>query len=129
MRQLERARRQVQGLKVQTWQIGSDGVAEVQAIADSILTWCRESMAACRRPYGVDHFDLAIAVRDGDDVRNVNFSKLRVKQLYEDDFSDQLRSLLALDPGATVRARHIAVGLFSWGDALHQALASQDATA
>jgi hypothetical protein len=127
-RQLETARRQGQGLKVSEW-TSSEPEAPGDLVA-SLIEWCKEALAGSRRPYGVDHFDLVLAVRNEDSVRNLTFSQLHIRQLYEDDLAHQLLALINREVGqAGSAAVHLAAGLFSWGDALHAALINESAAA
>ena len=84
-------------------------------------------MAATRRPYGVDHFDLVLALRTESSVSNLSFSRLRILDLYDDSLHRQILNRLTLearDTGAQVM--HVAAGHFSWGDALHTALGHRE---
>jgi hypothetical protein len=106
----------------------ADQPDEVHSLADTIVHWCRETLASSRRPYGVDHFDLSIAFGAAGSVRNLTFNRLRVQHLYEEALPRELVDELgkvAQVAGATVV--HVAAGLFSWGDAMHQALGAEPA--
>ena len=114
-------------MKLESWHVQPDEGTEVHGLTDSIIHWCRESMASCRRPYGVDHFDLTIAFGSGGGIRNVNFHKLRIQHLYDEVLSRQLLEALGREVReARSTALHVAVGLFSWGDALDKALAGSE---
>ena len=87
-------------------------------------------MASSRRPYGVDHFDLVLALRTNEGVHNFNFPRRRVLQLYDESFSREILSRLARDMRETgEQVVHVAAGLFSWGDALHAAMTPAGHTA
>lgn len=88
-----------------------------------MVDWCKKSLAECRRPYGIDHFDLAIAYRVGDSrIRNQCFKGLRPLSLYQGDLDEQLRRRFkdAVVPGG--EALIISAAFFSWGEALSHAL-------
>lgn len=101
-------------------------IAEVDlsTLTQLILSWSRETVAKCRRPYGIDQFDLEI-VFDGDarDRKPIVFKGLRPLRLYEQGFDAELRAMV--ETAGSVRGRSIAISanLFSWGDAADKALA------
>jgi hypothetical protein len=84
---------------------------------EPILAWCREVLASCRRPWGIDHFDLVLSWRHADyePPRRARLRGLRPADLYGPDHL--AARLMALLGGA--EAVHVAAGLFSWGDAAH----------
>ena len=94
-----------------------------EAILESIVTWCRETLGAVRRPWGIDGFDLAVAIAGEDGTpRSLSLRRLRPADLYHTETLNRLRGFLASHRGATPAAMSIAVALFSWGDAAHAAL-------
>jgi hypothetical protein len=87
------------------------------------LQWCRETVGGCRRPWGIDHFDLVVAVRDGTQPRTIEFKRLRPFDLYHDgDAVARLHRFLAPLTHPAAAGLPVAVALFSWGDAVHAAL-------
>ena len=83
-----------------------------------MLEWCKATLAESRRPYGIDHFDLAIAYRSGSSTENQYFKRLRPLSLYEDDFARELQKKLkdvASRGGA--EALLVSAACFSWGEA------------
>lgn len=126
-RQLDEARRKARGLKVCDWQFTPESTPDHGHLVESVVEWCRQTMSSTRRPYGVDHFDLVLSLRAGEEVRNLSFSRLRTLQLYDDSLYSQVMQTLARELRETgSQAVHIAAGLFSWGDALYSALRSDE---
>jgi hypothetical protein len=96
------------------------------SLAHSIVEWCREVAARCRRPWGIDYFDLALAAHDTNGgVRSHRVLRLRPMDFYNETILRHLASVLphrrAESDSSPLR---IAVALFSWGDAAHHALPS-----
>jgi hypothetical protein len=90
-----------------------------------MLRWCQDVLAGCRRPYGLDYFDLAIAMRCGDTgkVEQFTLNKLRPIELYQDSLTDRLTAMLnKAFASRGLNTIHLSAGLFSWGEAVHQAL-------
>jgi hypothetical protein len=122
IRAIRDARRQGRGVKLHDWSVAVDAVDSVSAVAASLLDWCKDTLAGCRRPYGVDQFDLAIAYRGEGQVRNLTFERLRVIELYEDGLAHQVTAALRREIAGLPAALHLTAGLFSWGEALHAAM-------
>jgi hypothetical protein len=124
------ARRAGLGMYLSEWQLTVDDAATggIESLVDPIVAWCRDTIARCRRPYGIDHFDLALAfsLRDGTPVQSTQFRDLRPADLYDEDgFAGRLAQFLVSKRAATTDGTavlHIAGALFSWGDAAHAAL-------
>lgn len=120
---LRDARRNGTGLQLQDWHINLDGPDAAAGFAESVIEWCKHTMAASRRPYGVDHFDLALAYRSGGFVRRLSFSRVHVAELYDDALASQILTVLAREVSeARTALVHFSAGLFSWGNALDLAL-------
>ena len=51
------------GLSKQEWLLGDEPLtsADIEGLAEQVITWCRERIAASRRPYGIDQMALAVA--------------------------------------------------------------------
>jgi hypothetical protein len=100
--------------------------AEAHLISTSLLSWCRDTMATCRRPFGIDYFDLAVAVLDkqGGKRDELSLSELRPGVLYDAaSLEDKLVEFIERRGRAMGgSAMHISTALFSWGDAAHEAL-------
>src|SRR5690242_17712901 len=80
------ARRAGHGLYLNEWQLESTAGTAAEILAAPIVDWCRHTIAGCRRPYGIDHFDLALARSRGDDraPRSAEFRDLHPIDLYGD---------------------------------------------
>lgn len=134
-RRIEAARRAGHGVHVQEWRFeaqsngaspaGHDG----HAVEERVTAWCREVLTRCRRPWGIDLFDLTVAWAEGDGERphKVQIRRLRPSDLYgPEPLAAQLRSLLHGSDAPAARAQggaiHVVAALFSWGDAIHAAI-------
>jgi hypothetical protein len=123
VREMAEARREGRGIYLQEWRIGEEQGQET--FADEILNWCRTTMGTCRRPFGIDHFDVSIAFSSGGvGVQSLQYAKLRPSELYGDSsLINEIYSAIAgsiTDAGSGVV--HIAAAMFSWGDAAHAAM-------
>jgi len=121
---LKAARRSGRGLFQQEWRIEGCRPDLAEHAAATITDWCRTTLASCRRPWGVNRFDLSVAwyapAGSGGDV--AVFSRLDPACLYgEDGMEDRLRDRL-LERCRLEDGGRIAAALFSWGDALHATL-------
>lgn len=113
------ARRTGRHVYVRDWDLPPEGAHH----ADSIIEWCRHVLGQCRRPWGIDGFDLAVAVRtDEEKVVSHRFLRMRPKDLYGEDMPRQLASLFLPRLADGRGPRRVAAALFSWGDAAHSAL-------
>jgi hypothetical protein len=96
---------------------------ESESAGVQVLDWCREVIAGCRRPFGIDAFDLAVACRRSlaHNVQTLRFLRLRPTDLYSEGLPAQLAALLSREhsDGSPV---FVAAAIFSWGDAAHEAL-------
>jgi hypothetical protein len=115
---LEKARSCGLGTFVQDWQFTQRGPDD----ADVLLAWMRDTLASCRRPWGIASFDLAIAARcEEDRVRSARFLRIEPAQLYAPDFRETVWARIA---PATAGAYSVSAALFSWGEAVHRAMAA-----
>jgi hypothetical protein len=106
--------------------------ADLHGLAESVMLWARQTLAGCRRPYGIDHFDLTLAFRGESNakIRSLAFDRLRPMDLYEEWFPERLASLIAKElAGARESALSVSAALFSWGEAAHLALPNRAAAA
>jgi hypothetical protein len=105
------------GLYVHRWR-ESHG----ETLLESVLDWCRRTAGETRRPFGIDHFDLALALRSPETgaVRSSRFARLRPADLYGEPH-EGLRSFVA-EHTAAPEGVLVSVALYSWGDAAHGAL-------
>jgi hypothetical protein len=122
-RKIADARRKGHGLKVNVWKVESMAAAEMAGLVDSIVGWARHTLAGCRRPYGIDQFDLTLALAPGAGgrMRRLAFDRLRPMDLYQESFPERLASSLAREAGG-MQALSVSAALFSWGEAAHRAL-------
>jgi hypothetical protein len=134
-RRLAAARRAGRGIYVGEWTFenlfNDELEAACEAGCEAIVAWCRETLGRCRRPWGIDYFDLALsaAPKGAPTSRSVRFRELRPGRLYDGELAERLACYLAetLQPAGTdanesPRRVTIAAGLFSWGDAAFAAL-------
>jgi hypothetical protein len=122
-RAITNARRKRDHTYTQDWSFSID--AEAQHIAETVIAWCRDILANCRRPYGVDYFDLAVAVSDGSRTRDsLSLPKQKPLSLYETALHEALSHLFSPSQNGLAE-RRVSVALFSWGDATHAALPSR----
>lgn len=123
VREMAEARRSGRGIYIQEWTVGHESGEE--PFADDILNWCRTTLGTCRRPFGIDHFDVSIAVSVGGvAVQSLKFDKVRPQELYGDSslIYDIYSALAGSITDAGSGVVHIAAALFSWGDAAYAAL-------
>jgi hypothetical protein len=120
---MARRRRAGRDLYLRDWRTETSAHDERQSLIDSVVRWCRETVAATRRPFGIDHFDLALAWRESGAtaVRSQRFLQLRPIDLYTERFLAQLHALL-FGPEPAFAGVHLSVAVFSWGDAAHAEL-------
>jgi hypothetical protein len=125
-RQIAQARDRGVGLYTRAWELPqAEGDERELSPVESVLGWCRETLGRCRRPWGIDYFDLTIACSGPDalPVRSARFTRMRPIDLYQDgDIAAQIAALLIGAAAAGGEQLRIAASLFSWGDATHAAL-------
>ena len=51
--------------KAQDWLFEDYDPEEPQTLVENVIEWCKRTLAECRRPYGINSFDLTIAIRAG----------------------------------------------------------------
>lgn len=122
------------GLSRREWLMGTAPLtaSDMQRLADEILEWCREQMAASRRPYGIDQMALAIAcaIPGGQPIASTTFGVFRPVEFYAaEGIGERVEEYLHTLPldainrlGGTVR---FAAALFSWGDVARDTLFSE----
>lgn len=122
---MKEMRRRGHGVKLQDWQVESFDPQQPHGLVESVIEWCKRNAGECRRPYGINAFDLTLAFRvDGDrGVRSHTFSRLKPIELYDESFAARLLEMLGLHVARPAPLR-ISAGFFSWGDAAHQAMNS-----
>jgi hypothetical protein len=92
-----------------------------ERVPGDITQWCRDTLARCRRPLGIDHFDLTLTVRGPGKPQTHRMAFLRPAQLYEDaavpgSLGAVLGSLVVAGETGTVK---VVAALLSWGDIAH----------
>lgn len=124
-KQVDRARRRGIGVYQQDW----TRVAGAGALAPPVLEWCRDTLGHTRRPWGIARFDLALAVHDAASgaKRTLSLPNLTPTDLYPgESLLDRLtRFLDGTHDGPAPAVSHVAVALFSWGDATDAVLAAE----
>jgi hypothetical protein len=106
------------------WDAGADAADDIHgSLVEPIIAWCRDTLGRCRRPYGIDHFELVLALsrHDGRPVESARFRDLRPSDLYDPD-GVSARLIAFLRGGDAAPPARVAASLFSWGDAAHEAL-------
>jgi hypothetical protein len=97
----------------------------LDGLVESMVEWCRATTGTCRRPYGINFFDLIITYRLGEDGKSRSFrlNRLEPMALYQDSLPKHLldKLLKAMTPEQPIKV-HISAGFFSWGDAAFKAL-------
>ena len=113
------------GLSRHEWLFGPEPLtqASMQELADEVMEWCRERMAASRRPYGIDQMALAVACAEpgGQPLASTTFGVFRPIEFYTaDGIADRLQTYLRELPLSELNQRtgaiRFAAALFSWGD-------------
>jgi hypothetical protein len=89
-----------------------------------MLTWCKTNLSTCRRPHGIDLFDLVVAFRDGSGsaIESFRLDRLKPLELYQDSLAELLQQKLNVMIHPKACELHVTAGFFSWGEAAHQAL-------
>jgi hypothetical protein len=117
------ARRKGRHLYVRDWSIPLE--IPVAVAVEDLIGWCRETLAESRRPFGIDYFDLALALSEPGDKRaeSLQLEKLRILELYDESLPSKLLNLISKrrerPAGDEIR---VSAAIFSWGDAAHEAL-------
>jgi hypothetical protein len=118
------ARRRGRHLYIHDWSFSLDLPAS--DAVEAVVSWCRETLAHCRRPFGIDYFDLVLAVCEPGDrqAEKLQLEKLRIVELYDESLPSRLAKVLSRrkesrETGSEVR---VSAAIFSWGDAAHEAL-------
>jgi hypothetical protein len=110
-----RARRQGRHIYRESWVL-EDGT-DPSHLAETLLHWSKETVATCKRPFGIDYFDLVLSVgHSGQCLVTVSLEKLRPLMLYAGDLGEQLGGVLSQTRGEEtgrqlqVSARHLFLG-------------------
>lgn len=113
------ARRRGLGLYLGEWTLGAG-----EDCAEPLVQWARRVLGDCRRPYGIDHFDLALAYTAAGGAQP---ESLELRDLHPIDLYDGGRALEQITVFVSRAARgrlgvRVAAALYSWGDAAHHCL-------
>ena len=124
MKEISRARRRGIGLQYQDWQMELRHGSEAAALVDSLLAWCKTTLSNCRRPHGIDLFDLTVAFREdaGGAARSFRLERLKPLELYQDTLPEMLLQRFGEVIHPKSSQLYVTAGFFSWGDAAHKAL-------
>jgi len=123
------------GLSRREWLLDAEPLTEVtmQQLSDEIVDWCRDRMAASRRPYGIDQMALAVACAEpgGEPRASTTFGVFRPVEFYvEDGIAARLEEYLHTLPLADLNTRsgpiRFAVALFSWGDVARETVFAEE---
>ncbi len=103
--------------------------AALSDVSSEIVAWCRERMAASRRPYGIDQMALAVACAEpgGMSLASKTFGVFRPVDFYQEGgIADRVSEFvvqLDLERVNSVRGGvRFAAALFSWGDVARDAI-------
>ncbi len=126
--QMAAARARGAGAYLKDWTYGparDSAAASADAIVDPIVQWCRETLSETRRPWGIDLFDLVIAVRRSDgQPESLALKRRTPTELYgRESLARTLHKFLHGDSKEPIE--HVSIALFSWGDAAHATLGTQ----
>jgi hypothetical protein len=124
-RGIARARKRGRHMYYGHWHFGIE--SEAKQVTSAVILWCRETLATCRRPFGIDYFDLAVSFVDGHGRAHDSLAlkELRPAILYGASLEEKLAEFIEKRVALLTREDrplHIATALFSWGDAAHEAL-------
>lgn len=123
------------GLSRKEWLLGPEPLtpAVMQQLADEMGEWCRERMAAARRPYGIDQVALAVACAEpgGEPLSSTTFGVFRPVDFYvADGIESRLQEYLHGLPLEELNRRRgairFAAALFSWGDVARDTIFTDD---
>jgi hypothetical protein len=119
------------GIYHTTWLIQGSLTEPAGRLAGELVDWCRAMLARMRRPYGLDHVTLSVALIGQDDTQLANqaYPVFRPGDFYDDQAAEALvRATLEhwsrerlFEAGGAGR---ISAVLFSWGDLARELLPS-----
>jgi len=120
------------GIYHTTWLIQSDlAQPPGDRLAGELVDWCRARLSRMRRPYGLDHVTLTVALLGQDDrqLANQAYPVFRPGDFYDEDSAEALVRATLLEWARerlfeAGRADRISAVLFSWGDLARELLPS-----
>jgi hypothetical protein len=120
-RAIQAARRDGHGLYFTEWHASP---ATAESVGHELTTWCRDTLARCRRPMGIDHFDLTVTVHGDGRPHTQRLAFLRPGQLYEDTVvpAALASAFAALTLGDAESSVRVAAALLSWGDVAYASM-------
>jgi hypothetical protein len=124
-RYVSEARRRGRSHFQKDWHTDAFKPSALEGLVESMVEWCRGAMAGCRRPYGIDFFDLIVTYRLDEDgkPRSFRLNRLEPMSLYQELLPAQLlerfKHALTIEQPLKV---HVSAAFFSWGDAAYKAL-------
>lgn len=103
--------------------------AALAEVSEEIVAWCRDRMAASKRPYGIDQMALAVACAEpgGTPLASKTFGVFRPVEFYQDGgvserVSEFVRQVDLERLNAVRGGVRFAAALFSWGDVARDAI-------
>ncbi len=86
------------------------------------MAWCRETLAGCRRPWGIAQFDLTVRLSApaGGPEPVARWRRLEPTALWNTDGLHRYLAELFRDHQPD-HAVYVSAALFSWGEATHAA--------
>ena len=109
------------GLYQASWPLERDG----GDAAERLLAWCRDTIAATARPYGLDHVSLTLTLRDakGRICADADLGVFRPIDFYNSGRAEaELRAVLSGWARSTPDGGRVAAVLLSWGDVTRELL-------
>ena len=122
-RTIRAARDRGHGLYFHEWHRPS---GNFEGLSADVVEWCRHTLALCRRPMGIDHFDLTLTIEGHGPSRTHRMGFLRPGQLYDDaGLPVALENVFTMlgDEGADSPVKVVAA-LLSWGDVAYVSMPS-----
>lgn len=119
---LANLRRRGTGVYSEEWLLGP----EPRDITSEIITWCRDTLAGSRRPWGLADFELAVAFGGLAGPETLRLPRTAPADLYRDDSPLVTRLHAFLERAESVAAQGpitVAAALRAWGELAHAALA------
>jgi hypothetical protein len=124
LRGISKSRKHGHGLRCNDWHLQVGEIDDLVDLVEGLLSWCKLTLGVCRRPYGIDLFDLIVAFRTQNETRARSFAMdgLRPIELYEEDLPRRMLAQLSRALPETPSTLYVSAGFFSWGDAAHESL-------
>jgi hypothetical protein len=125
------------GLRKSEWVLTDHPIDDdtIATTTEAMLDWCRDGIAATRRPYGIDQLALAVACAEpgATPIASSSFGVFRPVEFYEEGgIADRVTLFMKnlrvedLDQRSAIR---FAAALFSWGDVARDTIFRDDESA